>query len=207
MPNIFLIGRPGCGKSAVFRAIEKKLRDSGFKGEFKRIDDFPILKNIFDTDTEHKRSRPAPGGGLKVTDDTVWDDLIKGLDKQALEFQRPDRLLFIEFSRDSYVRAFKNFSPKVMENSLIIYINASFEACWARNVRRVQEERERGLDSHLVSREEMEKTYSRDDYKALQKHVKIPVLIAENENADFEKREEEVEKVISKVKGLLDKDS
>lgn len=207
MPNVFLLGRPGCGKSAVFRIIEKKLRDSGFKGEFKRIDDFPLLKHIFDTDVGHKRHRPCPEGGVKVTDDTVWDDLIKGLDKQALEFQRPDRLLFIEFSRDSYVRAFKNFSPEVMKNSLIIYIDASFDACWERNVRRVQEERGRGLDSHLVSREEMEKTYLHDDRKELQKHVKAPVLVVKNENADLENREEETAKIISKIKGLLKKNS
>jgi hypothetical protein len=110
MLNIFLIGRPGCGKSVVFRIIEQQLRAKGFKGELKRIDDFPLLKHIFDTDVEHKRHRPAPGRGLKVTDDTVWDDLANGLNNQALKLQSPDRLLFIEFSRDNYIRAFKNFS-------------------------------------------------------------------------------------------------
>jgi len=200
MPNVFLIGRPGCGKSAVFRILEEQLRARGFKGELKRIDDFPLLKHIFDTDVEHKRHRIAPSGGLKVTDYTVWDDLAKGLNDQALKLQSPDRLLFIEFSRDNYIRAFKNFSPKVLKNSLIVYIDASFDVCWERNARRVREEK--GLDAHLVSREEMEKTYARDDHKELPKHVSTSVLVVKNDSDNLERLQEELRKVV----GRLEKD-
>jgi adenylate kinase family enzyme len=200
MPNVFLIGRPGCGKSVVFRIIEEQLRAKGFKGELRRIDDFPLLKHIFDTDVEHKRHRPAPGGGLKVTDDTVWDDLAKGLNDQALKLQSPDRLLFIEFSRDDYVRAFKNFSPKILKNSLIVYVDAPFDVCWERNARRVREEK--GLDAHLVSREEMEKTYARDDHGELPKHVSASVLVVKNDSDDLRCLREELRKVV----GRLEKD-
>jgi len=200
MPNIFLIGRPGCGKSVVFKILEEQLRARGFKGELKRIDDFPLLKHIFDTDVEHKRHRPAPGGGLKVTDDTVWDDLAKGLNDQALKLRSPDKLLFIEFSRDNYVRAFKNFSPEILKNSLIVYIGAPFDVCWERNARRVREEK--GLDAHLVSREEMEKTYAQDDHEELPKHVGAPVLVAKNDSDDFGRLREELRKVV----GRLEKD-
>jgi adenylate kinase family enzyme len=205
MPNVFLIGRPGCGKSIVFRVIKEELRKKGFKGELKRIDDFPLLKHIFDTDVEHKRHRPAPGGGFKVTDDTVWDDLAKGLNDQALKLQSPDRLLFIEFSRDNYIRAFKNFSPMVLKNSLIVYVDAPFDVCWERNVRRVQREQEMGLDSHLVSREEMEKTYARDDHEELQKHVAAPVLIVKNESDNIENLRKELKKVVQKLEIVVAK--
>jgi len=200
MPNIFLIGRPGCGKSVVFRILEEQLRAKGYKGELKRIDDFPLLKHIFDTDVEHKRHRPAPGGGLKVTDDTVWDDLAKGLNDQALKLQSPDILLFIEFSRDNYVRAFKNFSPRILKNSSIVYVDAPFDVCWERNARRVREEK--GPDAHLVSREEMEKTYARDDRKELPKHVSAPVLVVKNDSDDIGCLREELRKVV----GRLEKD-
>jgi adenylate kinase family enzyme len=200
MPNIFLIGRPGCGKSVVFRILEEQLRARGFKGELKRIDDFPLLKHIFDTDVEHKRHRPALGGGLKVTDGTVWDDLAKGLNDQALKLQSPDRLLFIEFSRDKYIRAFKNFSSGILKNSLIVYVDAPFDVCWERNARRVREEK--GLDAHLVSREEMEKTYARDDHEELPKHVSAPVLVVKNDSDDLGCLREELRKVV----GRLEKD-
>jgi hypothetical protein len=118
--------------------LEEQLRTRGFKGELKRIDDFLLLKHIFDTDVGYKRHRPAPGGGVKVTDDTVWDHLAKGLNDQALKLQFPDRLLFIEFSRDNYIRAFKNFSSKLLKNSLIVYVDAPFDVCWERNARRAR---------------------------------------------------------------------
>jgi len=201
MPNIFLIGRPGCGKSAVFRILEEQLRAKGFKGELKRIDDFPLLKHIFDTDVQHKRHRPAPGGGLKVTDDTVWDDLAKGLNDQALKLQSPNRLLFIEFSRDKYIRAFKNFSRELLKNSLIVYVDAPFDVCWERNARRVREEK--GLDAHLVSREEMEKTYAWDDHEELAKHVEAPVLVVKNDSDDLKRLRRELEKVVDKLALLI----
>jgi hypothetical protein len=183
--------------------LEQELRAGGYRGELKRIDDFPLLKRIFDTDVEHRRHRPAPGGGVKITDDTVWDDLIAGLNRQALELQGPERLLFIEFSRDSYRRAFRGFSPEVMKESIIVYIDAPFDVCWERNVRRVEREREMGLDSHLVSREEMEKTYARDDHEELQKHVAAPILVVRNDSDDLEKLRGELQKVVEKLKEIM----
>lgn len=185
----------------MFRLIEEQLRARGFKGELKRIDDFPLLKHIFDTDVEHKRHRPAPEGGVKVTDDTVWDDLARGLNDRALKLQSPDRLLFIEFSRGSYVRAFKNFRQKILKNSIIVYIDAPFDACWKRNARRAREEE--GLDAHLVSREEMEKTYARDDHEELPKHVEAPILVVKNDSDDLRKLRMELQKVVEKLKGMV----
>jgi len=199
MPNVFLLGRPGCGKSLVYRLLEEELRSAGYKGELMRIDDFPVLKHVFDTDIEYKRHRPAPGGGVKITDDTVWDDLSKALNEKALELQSPDRLLFIEFSRDNYVRAFKHFSPEVLMNSIIVYIDAPFDLCWERNLRRASEEE--GLDAHLVSREEMEKTYARDDHEELPKHIAAPVLVVRNYSGVQELRTE-LAGVVGKLRRL-----
>ena len=203
MPNVFLIGRPGCGKSVAYRILEEELRARGYDGEFKRADDFPFLKHIFDTDVEYKRHRPAPVGGVKVTDDRVWDDLARALNEEALKLQAPNRLLFIEFSRDNYVRAFKHFSPKILHNSIVVYVDAPFDLCWERNARRVR--KEKGLDAHLVSREEMEKTYARDDHEELPKHVNVPVLVVKNDSDDFGKLRGELQKVVQKLEEIAEK--
>ena len=192
-----MIGRPGCGKSVAYRILEEELRARGYDGEFKRADDFPFLKHIFDTDVEYKRHRPAPVGGVKVTDDRVWDDLARALNEEALKLQAPNRLLFIEFSRDNYVRAFKHFSPKILQNSIVVYVDAPFDLCWERNARRVR--KEKGLDAHLVSREEMEKTYARDDHEELPGHVDVPVLVVKNDSDDFGKLRGELQKVVQKL--------
>ncbi|KUO41705.1 MAG: hypothetical protein AVW06_00855 [Hadesarchaea archaeon DG-33-1] len=201
MPNVFLVGRPGCGKSIVYKLLTEQLRVGGYKGELTRIDDFPILKQIFEQDVEQKRHRRFPEGGMKITDDKVWDDLSRALNEQALKLQSPDRLLFIEFSRDSYVRAFKHFSPEVMRDSVIVYIDAPFDLCWERNARRVREEK--GLDAHLVSREEMELTYAQDDHEELPEHVDVPVLIVKNDSDDFGKLRGELQKVVQKFKEIM----
>jgi adenylate kinase family enzyme len=198
MPNVFLIGRPGCGKSIVYKILVEQLRARGYKGEIMRIDDFPILKGIFEQDVEQKRHRRFPEGGMKITDENIWRDLAIALNEQALKLQSNNRLLFIEFSRDSYVKAFKHFSPEVTQNSAIIYIDAPFDVCWERNARRAMEEK--GLDAHLVSREEMEKTYLHDDHEDLQENVKIPVYIVKNYWDDIKSLKSELEKVVEKLK-------
>lgn len=197
MPNVFLIGRPGCGKSIVYKILVEQLRARGYKGDIMRVDDFPILKGIFEQDVEQKRHRRFPGGGMKITDDNVWRDLSMALNEQALKLQSENRLLFIEFSRDSYVQAFKHFSPEVMQNSAIIYIDAPFDVCWERNARRAREEK--GLDAHLVSREEMEKTYLHDNHEELQKRVEMPVFIVKNYSDDIKSLKSELEKVVDKL--------
>lgn len=196
-----MIGRPGCGKSVVYRILEEELRARGYEGELKRVDDFPFLKRIFDTDIEYKRHRPAPGGGVKITDDTVWDDLARALNEQALKLQDPNRLLFIEFSRDNYVRAFKHFSPKILQNSVVVYIDVPFDLCWERNARRVREEK--GLDAHLVSREEMEKTYLHDDSEELPNHIDVSVLRVKNDTDDFGKLQAELKMVVDRLAAIL----
>jgi adenylate kinase family enzyme len=198
MPNVFLIGRPGCGKSIVYKILVEQLRARGYKGEIMRIDDFPILKGIFEQDVEQKRHRRFPEGGMKITDENIWRDLAIALNEQALKLQSNNRLLFIEFSRDSYVKAFKHFSPEVTKNSAIIYIDAPFDVCWERNARRAMEEK--GLDAHLVSREEMEKTYLHDDHEDLQENVKIPVYIVKNYSDEIKSLKSELEKVVEKLK-------
>lgn len=192
-----MIGRPGCGKSVVYRILEEELRARGYEGEIKRIDDFPFLKHIFDTDVEYKRHRPAPSGGVKITDDTVWDDLSKVLNQEALKLQSPSRSLFIEFSRDDYRRAFKHFNSELIRNSLIIYIDCPWNVCWERNVRRAK--LEKGLDAHLVSKEEMEITYKHDNHEELSKHIEAPMLVVRNDLDDFEKLREELKKVADKI--------
>jgi len=201
MPNVFLVGRPGCGKSIVYKLLAEQLRARGYKGELMRIDDFPILKRIFEQDIGQKRHRRFPRGGMKVTDDRVWDDLSMALNEQALKLQSHNRLLFIEFSRDAYVRAFKHFSPEITRNSIILYIDAPFDLCWERNARRAREEK--GLDAHLVSREEMKLTYMHDDHEELPKHVKVPMLIVRNDSDDLTSLQAEIEKVVDKLIGWL----
>ncbi len=55
LPFIFLLGRPGCGKSLIYKILLKKFKKEKIASQFIRIDDFPILKDLLKKDIEFKR--------------------------------------------------------------------------------------------------------------------------------------------------------
>ncbi|MDI6641309.1 MAG: hypothetical protein QME68_03250 [Elusimicrobiota bacterium] len=187
---VFLLGRPGCGKSEIYRQTVEKLKQKGGGSQYKnfiRLDDFPKLWSIFQEDEKTGNwiyCKKTPDGGYKVTDDTVWDRILTELNndlKKILEFSASsNQIVFVEFSRPNYVQALKNFSEDILKDSIVAYIDCSFETCWKRNVRRHQQAIAAGTDDHLVSREEMEKTYLYDDKDELLKFcnsVNIPTIV------------------------------
>ena len=64
---VSILGRPGCGKSALYRELEKRLLASGQAKTFERVDDFPKLwaKLLTDDALEEKEKRGSiPGVSL-----------------------------------------------------------------------------------------------------------------------------------------------
>ncbi len=207
---VFLLGIPGCGKSAFYRRLVKRLGKKGLFSSFPRIDDFPKLWNIFMEDEqsgEWRRCRPTEDGGYKVTDDKVWDDILKRVNKDVLNLKNSspeDTLIFIEFSRPNYVHSIlNNFSADILEDAIAVYLDVPFDICWQRNVRRHQQALEQGSDDHLVSREEMEKTYGSDDKEDLNEKLPFTVVFVSPDSPvpeDFSKLDEGVEKLTELLK-------
>ncbi|HOW27977.1 MAG TPA: hypothetical protein PK876_05715 [Elusimicrobiota bacterium] len=205
---IFLLGRPGGGKSEIFRRISKKLMGGGVARFIERVDDFPKLWGIFQEDEKTgawKHCRKTPDGGYKVTDNGVWDMILKQVNDDVLQQRDPDKVIFIEFARTYYMSALKNFSKDVLRNALIVYVNCSFETCWKRNVARHEAAVAAGSDDHLVSREEMEITYLNDDMAELVKKQPCPVVVVENERDGMDHLDGEIEKVIRTVNEFVGK--
>jgi len=199
---IFLLGRPGCGKSVVFKKITDKLKAAGVGENYIRVDDFPKLWNIFQTDKEWKRCRPTPDGGYKVTDNTVWDDLLREVNKDLKELNKPGSVVFVEFSRPDYVHSLTNFTPDIMAGAAVLYIDCPFDICWARNVKRHEAAVAAGGDDHLVSREEMEKTYLHDDFEDLKKKCAVPFISIENYKDDLSLLDRDIDRVVEFMKEL-----
>jgi hypothetical protein len=44
---VFILGRPGCGKSALYRELEKRILNSGEAATCERVDDFPKIWATF----------------------------------------------------------------------------------------------------------------------------------------------------------------
>ncbi|MCD6413187.1 MAG: hypothetical protein J7L54_03475 [Elusimicrobia bacterium] len=163
---IFLLGRPGCGKSFVYETITRTLIDSGKIKKVKRLDDFPILKELLDADTEFKR-HVRKEGGFEVTDWTIVDDVLKTINDRLPEIRKDNDLVFVEFARDKYIRALGNFSGEVLEKALILYIYCPFDVCLARNRRRFELQKSNALDDHIVPSDLMETYYRNDDIEKI----------------------------------------
>ena len=204
---IFLLGRPGCGKSAVYNKLIDRLKEENLAEDFPRVDDFPKLWAKFQADDEREKnneprlySRKTEDGGYKVTNNDMWNELLKEVNEDIKKMEQENRVVFVEFSRDSYKTAFKNFDEDVLNKAVAIYIDAPFEVCWERNVARHQKAVKAGADDHLVSKEEMEKTYLHDDGKELPGNVPLPVEIVDNSKDDLSYLDSQIEKIVQLLK-------
>lgn len=205
--NIFLLGRPGCGKSEIYRRLTEKFKNEKVYDDFIRVDDFPKLWAIFQDDEKTgkwEHCRKTPDGGYKVTDNGIWNEILKQVNNDVKALQKDGRAVFIEFSRPDYVESMKNFSEDILGNSVVIYVDCSFETCWARNVARHETAVSKGSDDHLVSREEMEKTYLHDDKDELLKSLKIPALIVDTDTPGTAHLIPKMERIYGEIKKLFD---
>ena len=163
---VFLLGRPGCGKSFVFETIVKSIKETGKISRMKRMDDFPILKELLDKDTSFKR-HVRKDSGFQVTDWTIVDEVLATINSRIPAIKKENDLVFVEFARDNYLSALKNFSPEMFSKSLILYIYCPFEICLARNKKRFKEQKENALDDHIVPPDLMKTYYRKDDIEEI----------------------------------------
>ncbi len=113
-------------------------------------------------------------------------------------------LVFVEFSRPHNLQALNQFSPRVLQRSMAIYLDVSFETCWQRNIDRIKRLREQGIDAHYVPRERMEKSYGKDDRDELLRNSPIPVIPIPTEERDsFNELDKGVEKALKHLKEIL----
>lgn len=199
---VFLLGRPGSGKSLIYRMLSNMIKDRNLADEVMRIDDFQVLEDLFEEDKDQEKHLETEGG-FKVTDISILDDVLKRINQNLKELQRPGRLIFVEFSRSNYEGAMKNFDADVLEDVLIVYIYSPFELTLERNLRRF-EESSGEVDDHLVPKDMMETYYKNDDYEetfldseeSLQDSAPADLVVVRNDSEGVEKLREELMKVI-----------
>jgi len=159
---VFLLGRPGCGKSVVYKIIKEAIEKKGM--EAPRVDDFLTLKEILSKDTQFKR-HVLKDGGFAVTDFTVVDEALQQLGETIMKEKSDNKIIFIEFARDNYKHALKNFTNDFLADSLILYHYSTFEECYRRNVARFEKVKKDGHDDHIVPLDLMKTYYRTDDYE------------------------------------------
>lgn len=205
---VFLLGRPGSGKSAVYRMLSERLRAEGLASDITRIDDFPVLRRLLDRDVGFKRHYRKEGGFV-VTDFTIFDEVFKEINRKLKELDQPGRVTFVEFARARYTNALKNFDRGVLNRSLILYIYCPFDICMERNVRRFKKARGKDIDEHIAPTDIMEHYYKYDDYEELylkseaelKRQAPAPLVVVRNDVEGMGQLERELERVVDFLKG------
>lgn len=150
--KLFLLGPPGCGKSTAFRNIRTYVQGR----HVERINDFEILKYMFDADYQHQRFHPTrKHGGFIVKDFSVFDEALQEANRRILiEEERllesTDQLLLIEFSRNDYRKALQHFDLIILQDAYFLLLSANKKICQKRLEERVTDPPTE--DNHFVSR-------------------------------------------------------
>src|SRR5437868_2129522 len=105
--KVFIVGRPGSGKSTAAHCLAMWAKDFGYLTT--HINDYDILKEMFRADTDHKQFRPTEHGGFDAIDLSVLDTALKEVEGKAQESlsSQAMHLVTIEFARDDYHDAFE----------------------------------------------------------------------------------------------------
>ena len=151
---LFVLGRPGSGKSTAARHIVKLARRRNLLAS--RVNDYDILKEMHLADKSHKRFKPTIYDGFDVKDFSVLNEALKKAEQQARLKLRSSAIVVIEFARDDYIQALKQFSSAFLKGAFFIYINTDVSTCIKRIHTRVTFPTT--PDDHFVS-ENILKTY------------------------------------------------
>jgi len=206
---IFLLGRPGCGKSEFFRRLSKRIIEEKIATKIDRIDDYPKLEAKWKEAKSKKdfsRIKPSEDGSnldssFTIVDLSIYDEVLKELSDEILKKRDEYEVLFIEFSRPKNLEAIRNFNKEILKNSIAVYLDVPFEICWERILSRIKKMKEQGIDGHLVPKEKMKSMYEYDDKEEFLKNSPVPVVHIQNrEKVGFKKINKGVEEAIKLLK-------
>ncbi len=179
---IFSIGRPAAGKSEIIKYLKACSREERQKrfhiGDFKEIDDFPMLWTWFEEDAllqrmGKERIHSTEDGYFKHN--YLWNLLIQRIDldyNKMLADQpkfKSEHTAVLEFARGSehggWKEAFNNFSDEVLKAGAILYINVDFEESLRKNRRRFNPDKPHSILEHGLPDEKMERLYKESDWE------------------------------------------
>ena len=131
--KVFVLGRPGSGKSTAARRVRHLLTQRGWMA--RHINDYEILRRMFLADTQRVRFRPTEHNGFDAIDLTVMDIALQEVEVEVCSSLSLADLVTVEFARNDYREALQQFSPSFLKDAYFLFLDADLETC----LRRVHE--------------------------------------------------------------------
>ncbi len=131
--KVFVLGRPGSGKSTAARRVKQLLTQKG--GIARQINDYEILRKMFLADTQRVRFQATEHNGFDAIDLTVMDIALKEVEAEACSYLSSVDLITIEFARNDYRKALQQFTASFLKDAYFLFLDADIETC----LRRVHE--------------------------------------------------------------------
>ena len=223
--KLFLLARPGAGKSEIMSFLDKKPLDERISlyhvGKLIHIDDFPMLWSWFEDDDlldamGKPRLHTDPQGYFKYP--YLWDLLIRRIGLEYKKLLRDTDLdnttMIIEFSRGKehggYRSAFQNFDADLVKNAAILYVDVSWEESLRKNRHRFNPDKPDSILEHGLPDTKLKKLYFEEDWHELTAKspncleiagTKVPYIVFNNEDDLTSKLDKEFE---TRLKSSLD---
>lgn len=160
--KLFVLGRPGSGKSTAASYIKRLFALRGYTTH--HINDYTILQAMFHADVEHKQFRPTANNGFDAIDLSVMDTALHEVERNAEEWLPFTNLVTIEFARDNYHHALRQFHPDFLRDAHILFMDADIETCLRRVHQRV--EHAASTDDHPSFSDDIFRRYYGPDNRA-----------------------------------------
>lgn len=165
--NVFLLGRPGSGKSSAAGLIKMFARDRGWTTHY--INDYELLQEMFlQENAQHiphkgrkfRSTGPEDCNGFDVTNFSVLDTVLEKMkgeveEVKARTLEEVTTLCLVEFARASYHDAFQLFGSDLLKGAHLLYLDVDIKSCIKHNHQRTD---------HFVSDAIMRTYYCEDDW-------------------------------------------
>ncbi len=158
--KVFLLGRPGSGKTTAANYIAMLAEREELS--VSAINDYTVLREMIQIEAYHHKFRPTANNGFDVLDFSVLDEALKEVETLAIRQICSHHLITIEFARDDYRKALRNFHPEFLKKSCFLYFNTDVDLCLERIHTRVAYPRSEG-DHPSLSDDGFRKYYGTDN--------------------------------------------
>jgi adenylate kinase family enzyme len=119
-PLLFLVDRPGSGKTTLSHRIQEHLEEAGLS-QASCLSDLSYIGQVFST-PYHEGSpyRRTADGGFLVLDNLVYEEALQYLADQTFLVRRASDIVIIEFARKEYSNAVRNLTEKGVKPDLVV---------------------------------------------------------------------------------------